>query len=79
MGSAPKRLAVAVVIAVSYLVATTGPAAAYIDPGSGSYLLQLLVGAFLGASAAIAVFWRRIVGFFKRGSSSNETGTADKG
>lgn len=37
---------------------------AYIDPGSGSFIIQMLVGAALGASLAIKVFWRRLVSFF---------------
>lgn len=37
---------------------------AYIDPGSGSFIIQMLVGAALGASLAIKIFWRRLVSFF---------------
>ena len=37
---------------------------AYIDPGSGSYIFQLLVGAFVGVAVAIKVFWRRVFAFF---------------
>lgn len=33
---------------------------AYIDPGTGSYLLQLLIAAFVGISFTIKVFWKRI-------------------
>ncbi|MGH3665213.1 MAG: hypothetical protein ACRDU8_03800 [Egibacteraceae bacterium] len=43
------------------------PAAnAYIDPGSGSLILQVLVGAAMAASLGVKVFWRRISGFFAR-------------
>jgi len=38
---------------------------AYLDPGSGSYLLQLLLGALLGGLFALKVFWGRITAFFK--------------
>jgi len=37
---------------------------AYLDPGTGSYLLQLAVAALLGASFAIKLFWHRITTFF---------------
>jgi len=37
---------------------------AYIDPGTGSYIFQLIVGAFLGGLFAIKLSWRRIFGFF---------------
>lgn len=37
---------------------------AYLDPGTGSYVLQLLIAALLGAAFAVKVFWLRIKGFF---------------
>lgn len=40
-------------------------ASAYIDPGTGSYVLQLLLAALLGALFAIKMFWSRTVGFVK--------------
>jgi len=36
---------------------------AYLDPGSGSFILQLLIGGILGASLAIKIFWRKIKAF----------------
>ena len=39
---------------------------AYIDPGSGSIIFQVVVGAALAISVGLKVFWRRIVGFFSR-------------
>ena len=42
-----------------------GQAHAYLDPGSGSYLLQMLIAGLLGAAFAIKMYWRKIVGFFK--------------
>jgi cytochrome b561 len=43
------------------------PAAnAYVDPGTGSYVFQVLIGVFLGAAVAVKVFWRRIWGFVTR-------------
>jgi hypothetical protein len=39
---------------------------AYVDPGSGSYILQLLVATLFGALFAIRVFWARIKGFLGR-------------
>jgi hypothetical protein len=50
------------VIAFSSLVIPV--ANAYIDPGSGSYIFQMVVGAFLGISLAVKVFWHKITGFF---------------
>lgn len=42
------------------------PAAAYIDPGSGSLIFQAVVGGIMAAGLAIGVFWQRVVSFFRR-------------
>jgi hypothetical protein len=36
----------------------------YLDPGSGSFLLQLLIAALLGLLVAIRASWSRIKGWF---------------
>ena len=42
---------------------------AYIDPGTGSYVLQLALAGLLGAGYAIRRFWGRIVALFGRSSA----------
>ena len=39
-------------------------ASAYIDPGTGSYMLQLVLAALLGGLFAVKMFWRNIKSFF---------------
>ena len=39
---------------------------AYIDPGSGSFFLQFLLAALLGALYSIKVFWKDIRAFLKQ-------------
>ena len=39
---------------------------AYLDPGTGSYLLQLALAGALGASYAVKHFWARLKGLFTR-------------
>lgn len=36
----------------------------YIDPGSGGYLVQVIIAAVLGAAFWIKMSWFRIKGFF---------------
>ena len=54
------------------VLASAQALAAYIDPGSGSYLLQILVAGLLGASFAVKRFWGNIVAVFRRSESSDE-------
>ena len=42
---------------------------AYLDPGSGSAVLQILLAGVAGASVAIKFYWRRVVGYFRKGST----------
>jgi hypothetical protein len=59
------------------LLALPSTAHAYLDPGTGSYVVQLLIGSLLGGLFAMGVFWRRVVAFlkhlFKRESSDEES------
>jgi len=52
------------------------PAYAYLDAGSGSMLLQLLVGGVAGVMMAVKLYWRSIIGLFSR--KSNSDGEANK-
>jgi len=45
---------------------------AYLDPGSGSYLIQLLIAALLGGGFAIKTFWKQISAFFRKVTSKAE-------
>ncbi len=50
--------------------AVTAPAYAYLDPGTGSMLLQLLLGGVAGALVIGKLYWARVKSFFGLGSSS---------
>jgi hypothetical protein len=58
------RIVRVVLVAVLLLAIVSAPAYAYLDPGSGSYLLQILLAGLLGALFTLKVFWKRIVSFF---------------
>ena len=36
----------------------------YVDPGSGSYIIQVIVAAVLGAAFWIKMSWQRVRAFF---------------
>ncbi len=48
------------------LVLFERPAAAYLDPGSGSMLLQVLLGGFAAVGVAIKLYWHRFSALFSR-------------
>jgi len=43
---------------------------AYLDPGTGSYFLQLALAGLLAGGYALRTFWARIVRFFARQPAS---------
>jgi hypothetical protein len=49
---------------VSLLAAS--PARAYIDPGTGGYVVQLLVGGVAGALVVIKLYWSKLAGILRR-------------
>ena len=50
----------------AFMFAFVPVANAYVDPGSGSFVFQALIGGLLAIGVALKVFWARIVGFFTR-------------
>lgn len=51
---------------VSLITLSSNPAYAYLDPGTGSMILNLIVGAAAGALTFASVFWQKIKNFFKK-------------
>ncbi len=58
------------------LAATSLPAHAYLDPASGSMILQMIVGGVAGVALAVKLFWHRILGFFGAKPKSTDEDTA---
>jgi hypothetical protein len=46
----------------------------YIDPGTGSFLLQILFAGALGGLATLKFYWARVRGLFSRGDAELERG-----
>jgi hypothetical protein len=57
---------------LSILLSPAAAPPAYLDPGSGSYLIQLVVAGALGALLALRMSWGRIKGIFRRGSRTED-------
>ncbi|GAH84215.1 unnamed protein product [marine sediment metagenome] len=53
-----------VILAALFVLVLTRQAYGYIDPGTGSFILQVLLASLLGTAVAVKMFWRQIVGYF---------------
>lgn len=51
---------------------TPSVAFAYLDPGSGSMLLQLVLGGLAGLAVIAKLYWHRLLGLFGRHSPQEE-------
>lgn len=45
---------------------------AYLDPGSGSFLVQLLIAGLVGAGFIIKAYWNKIKALFNRSGTKKE-------
>lgn len=55
-----------IAISVVALVVLTGPAHAYLDPGTGSIILQSLIAGIAGALLFFKSYWWRFLGLFRK-------------
>ncbi len=47
------------------------PAYAYLDPGTFTYFLQILIAGLVGISVTIKLYWSSIISFFKNNPYKN--------
>lgn len=53
---------------------TAGGSDAYLDPGTGSMILQVILGGVAGAAVAVKMFWHRIMAIVPFGSRQSDDG-----
>jgi hypothetical protein len=53
-------------LAVAALFVIERPVEAYLDPGTGSMLLQVLLGGFAAVGVVAKLYWHRLTGLFTR-------------
>ncbi len=63
------------ILTVTALVLTAFPAHAYLDPGTGSMIVQLVIGAIAVAGVTLKIYWRKFLGLFNH--RPNEKKDAD--
>jgi hypothetical protein len=44
---------------------------AYLDPGAGSMVLQVLLGGIAGVIVILKLYWQRFLGIFRRGAQED--------
>ena len=49
-----------IILALTLMLVTYDYAHAYIDPSTGSYILQLVLAGLLGALFTLKIFWKKI-------------------
>ena len=62
---------------VLLLLLAARPAHAYLDPATGSMVLQILLGGIAGLAVALKLFWRKIVSFFGRATGGKPAAGPD--
>jgi hypothetical protein len=64
-----------VVLVLAIMLARESAAEAYLDPNSGSMLIQLLLGGVAGLAVIIKLFWRRILDVLHIGGKGRSDGS----
>ncbi|MFA6715040.1 MAG: hypothetical protein WC082_08890 [Victivallales bacterium] len=65
------RLDKLVILACIYLISIKD-AHAYLDPGTGSYIFQILIAVLAGALFGIKIFWHQVKAFLANLFSKNK-------
>ena len=60
-----------IIISLFFFIFTT-KAHAYLDPGTGSIILQAIVGAFAAFFTSIYIFWNKVKNFYKKIFNKNK-------
>ena len=63
----------AAVLACCFALLVSGDAEAYLDPGTGSLLVQGALAALAAAGYALRLYWKRIRSLIRRQTQDNNT------
>jgi hypothetical protein len=59
------------------LLMLPGSAYAYLDPGTGTLIVQSIIGAVAAALVAMKVYWYQIKSFFSKSKTEQEKGVPE--
>jgi len=60
------------ILAVMFFLVPLASASAYVDPGTGSMIIQAVIAALVAGAAVIGAFWRKL---FRRRRAHDDDGT----
>jgi len=70
---------VALFLSMFFLVShASGPVHAYLDPGTGSFALQLILGGVVAVLATARVYWDRLKNFVQRKQEGGDVASGDR-
>lgn len=72
-------LANSLIFAAIITIALPGLAYAYLDPGTGSYFFQLMLGFLVGAAFTVKLYWQKIISFLTKQPPKTEDDHQDNG
>jgi hypothetical protein len=64
-GGAFRRVVTSLIVSLVGIVILSSPAHAYLDPGTGNVMLQLLLAGLAGVAAVAKLYWAQIVRFLR--------------
>jgi len=72
------RRGLVVLSMVAVLGLPAAPAHAYLDPGTGSYVFQMVAAAVVSVGFVVRAYWHRLRGLFTRRGPSPPPATPDE-
>jgi hypothetical protein len=76
MRTSKRTVPFAVLILLGVFLAPTPARAQYVDPGSSSIIIQLLIAGAVGVATVLKVYWVRLTSFFSRRSRQSPPPTS---
>jgi hypothetical protein len=67
----------AIGVTVAFVLSSEAPVDAYLDPGSGSMLIQLLLGGVAGGAIILKLGWQRLRGLFGWSADKDRSARSD--
>lgn len=68
------RLCIAAFLMLVFVAVTVTPVHAYLDPGTGSFVLQMILGGVAGVALLVRIYWQKFLDLFR--AKTNDAGNS---